>query len=67
VRSRAFKRLQKYLLLGLRAETPANRLIKACGEKEGQRRFVIILAREVATITIECNWLRWGPQLRQRG
>jgi hypothetical protein len=42
----------------LRAETPANRLIKACGEKEGQGRFVIIPAGEVATITIGCNWLQ---------
>jgi hypothetical protein len=56
------------LLLGNRgvaAAAPATvsantskRLIKARWEKEGQRRSVIIPARNVATTTIGCNWLR---------
>jgi hypothetical protein len=40
-----------------RAQTPANRLIKARREKEGQRRIVIIPAGEVTTTTIGCNCL----------
>jgi hypothetical protein len=45
----------------LRQTVSANtskRLIKARWEKEGQRRSVIIPAQNVATTTIECNWLQ---------